>query len=163
MVALLDTSATSMVSDCSSFARNSRSAGRWVGDCFVLRTGMFGWREYAVMRGKSLTKLELPRGVPTSAALGILGGTGMTAYFGLLDVGKPMPGDIVVVSAAAGATGSAVAQIAKNVLGCYTIGIAGGAEKCAYLTEGLKLDASVEYELHRDFEPLPPGFLVCSL
>jgi NADPH-dependent curcumin reductase len=106
---------------------------------------MVGWREYAVMRAKHLSKVELPRGVPLSASLGILGATGMTAYFGLLDIGKPKQTDVVLVSAAAGATGSTVAQIAKNVLGCYTVGIAGGPEKCRYLTDDLKLDAAVEY------------------
>jgi NADPH-dependent curcumin reductase CurA len=105
---------------------------------------MLGWREYAVMREKDLLKLQLPQGVPISAALGILGLTGLTAYFGLLDLGKPKKGDVIVVSAAAGATGSTVAQIAKNVVGCYTIGVAGGAGKCQYLREDLKLDAVVE-------------------
>jgi NADPH-dependent curcumin reductase CurA len=106
---------------------------------------MLGWREYAMMREKDLLTLQLPHGVPTSAALGILGLTGLTAYFGLLDLGKPRKGEVVVVSAAAGATGSTVAQIAKNVVGCYTIGVAGGAEKCRYLSDELELDAVVEY------------------
>jgi NADPH-dependent curcumin reductase CurA len=105
---------------------------------------MLGWREYAMMREKDLLKLQLPQRVPISAALGILGLTGLTAYCGLLDLGKPKKGEVVVVSAAAGATGSTVAQIAKNVVGCYTIGIAGGADKCQYLSKELKLDAVVE-------------------
>jgi NADPH-dependent curcumin reductase CurA len=88
---------------------------------------------------------ERPTDASASAALGILGLTGLTAYFGLLDLGKPRKGEVVVVSAAAGATGSTVAQIAKNVVGCYTIGVAGGAEKCRYLSDELELDAVVEY------------------
>jgi hypothetical protein len=105
---------------------------------------MLGWREYAVVPGGALTKLELPEGVPLSAALGVLGANGLTAYFGLLDIGQPKKGEVVVVSAAAGATGSVVAQIAKNVVGCFVVGIAGGPEKCEYLKKELGLDAAVE-------------------
>jgi NADPH-dependent curcumin reductase CurA len=105
---------------------------------------MLGWREYTVAKASSLTSVNIPRGLSPSSALGVLGLTGLTAYFGLLDVGKPARGDVVVVSAAAGATGSVAAQIAKHVVGCYTVGIAGGPEKCRYLTEDIGLDAAVE-------------------
>lgn len=97
------------------------------------------------MASKDVSPVKLPAGVPMSTALGVLGGTGLTAFFGLLDIGKPKRGEVVVVSSAAGATGSVAAQIAKNVIGCFTVGIAGGAKKCRYLTEDLKLDAAVEY------------------
>lgn len=105
----------------------------------------FGWTEYAVIAAKDCTPVRVPKGIPVSSALGVLGTTGMTAYFGLLDIGKPKRGDVVVVSAAAGATGSVVAQIAKNVIGCTVIGIAGGVEKCRYLEEELGI-ISIDYK-----------------
>lgn len=114
-----------------------------VGECVQ---GLFGWAEFAVVKATDLRRVSVPSGLSPSVALGVLGTTGMTAYFGLLDVGKPVKGDCVVVSAAAGATGSVVAQIAKHVLGCTTVGIAGGEEKCRYLTEELGLDAAVDYK-----------------
>lgn len=107
--------------------------------------GMLGWTEYAVMPADKLTKHQVPAGLSPSVMLGVLGITGMTAYFGLLDVGKVKKGDCVVVSAAAGATGSVVAQIAKNVFECKTIGIAGGPAKCRYLEEDLGIIA-VDYK-----------------
>ena len=76
----------------------------------------------------------------------MLGITGLTAYFGLLDLGKPRAGENVLVSGAAGATGSVVAQIAKHVVGCRVVGIAGGREKCAWLTGELGLDAAIDYK-----------------
>lgn len=87
----------------------------------------------------------MPEGLSPTSALSILGLTGLTAYFGLLEVGNVHKGDTVVVTAAAGAVGSTVAQIAKNIYGCYTVGIAGGPVKCKYLREELQLDAVVEY------------------
>lgn len=78
-------------------------------------------------------------------ALGVLGHIGITAYFGLLDVGKPKKGETVLVSAAAGATGSLVAQIAK-LKGCRVVGTAGGPDKCAYLTDKLGIDAAIDYK-----------------
>jgi NADPH-dependent curcumin reductase CurA len=77
--------------------------------------------------------------------MSILGTTGMTAYFGLLEIGKPQAGETVVVSGAAGATGAAAAQIAK-IKGCRVVGIAGGPDKCRYLTEQLGLDAAIDYK-----------------
>ena len=96
--------------------------------------GLFGWQDWAIARpGTSSSPTPVPSGVPVETAMSVLGLTGITAYFGLLDVGRPKPGETVVVSGAAGATGSAAAQIAK-IAGCRVIGIAGGPEKCAYLT-----------------------------
>lgn len=113
--------------------------------------GMLGWTEYSVVTADKLTRVQVPSGLPVSAALGVLGITGMTAYFGMLDVGKVKKGDCVVVSAAAGATGSIAAQIAKNVYGCKTIGIAGGPIKCKYLREELGI-ISVDYKSEEGLE-----------
>jgi NADPH-dependent curcumin reductase CurA len=108
--------------------------------------GLFGWQDYCATRqGGPYPILPVPSDVPIETAMSILGNTGMTAYFGLLDVGRPNPGETVVVSGAAGATGSAVGQIAK-IKGCRAIGIAGGAEKCRYLTSELGFDAAIDYK-----------------
>ncbi|RMI30515.1 NADP-dependent oxidoreductase [Nocardia stercoris] len=122
-------------------------------------SGTFGVTEYAVSDGKGVTKIDL--GVaPGPTWLGALGMPGMTAYFGILEVGKLKAGETVVVSAAAGAVGSVVGQIAK-ANGATVIGIAGGAEKCRILTEELGFDAAVDYRgedvLHRLRELAPEG------
>jgi NADPH-dependent curcumin reductase CurA len=106
--------------------------------------GIFGVQQYAISDGKGVRKIDT-RFAPLTTYLGALGAPGMTAYFGLLDVGKPKPGETVVVSGAAGAVGSVVGQIAK-IKGCRAVGIAGGAEKCCYLTEKLGFDASIDYK-----------------
>ncbi|MGW2250105.1 NADP-dependent oxidoreductase [Kitasatospora sp. NPDC001660] len=111
-----------------------------VGDHVV---GAFGVQEYAVSDGKGALRVA-PALAPLSTYLGALGMPGMTAYFGLLDVGALKDGETVVVSGAAGAVGTMVGQIAK-VKGCRVIGIAGGPEKCALLTEELGFDAAVDY------------------
>jgi NADPH:quinone reductase len=103
----------------------SRDGRYAAGDLVV---GQLGWQEYAVVRGGSLRRVPEILDPPT-LALHAVGATGMTAYFGLLDVGKPRPGDTVVVSGAAGAVGQVVGQIAK-LAGCRTVGIAGGPDKC---------------------------------
>eukprot|EP00667_Euglena_gracilis_P012868 EG_transcript_13250 len=107
--------------------------------------GSFGMQQFAVVPTKDVTRCGVPRSFPLSTALGVFGMTGLTAYFGLLDVGKPKAGDTVVVSAAAGATGSVVAQIAKHVVGCRVVGIAGGTKKCAWIKEQLGIDEAVDY------------------
>src|SRR5579863_9362241 len=106
--------------------------------------GTFGVQEYAVSDGRGVLKLDVSLADPT-AYLGVLGMTGLTAYFGLLEVGRPQEGDTVVVSGAAGATGSVVGQIAK-IKGCRVIGIAGGAEKCRWLTDEAHFDAAIDYK-----------------
>ena len=88
---------------------------------------------------------RLPADTDPTVALGVLGGTGMTAYFGLLDLGEPKPGQTVVVSGAAGATGSMAGQIAR-IKGCRVVGLAGGAAKCAWLTDELGFDAAINYK-----------------
>jgi NADPH-dependent curcumin reductase CurA len=106
-------------------------------------TGTFGAQEYALSDGRGVIKAD-PARAPLTAYLGVLGLTGLTAYFGLLDVGRPREGDTVVVSGAAGAVGSVVGQIAKH-LGCRVVGIAGGQEKCALLTGEFGFDAAIDY------------------
>lgn len=107
-----------------------------------LVTGMLGWQEYAVGDG---TARRIPAGVDPALAISTLGMTGVTAYYGLLKIGEPNVGDTVVVSGAAGATGSVVGQIAK-LKGCRVIGIAGGAEKCDWLTKEANFDAAIDYK-----------------
>ena len=106
--------------------------------------GGFGVQEYALSDGKGVNKVD-PRFAPLPVYLGVLGMPGMTAYFGLLDVGKPQAGETVVVSGAAGAVGSVVGQIAK-IQGCRAVGIAGGADKCAYLKDKLGFDEAIDYK-----------------
>lgn len=108
--------------------------------------GMFGWQEYAVAGPSSpFPPNLLPEGTPPTMPLSVFGGTSFTAYFGLLDVGKPVPGETVLVSGAAGATGSMVAQIAK-IHGCRVIGIAGGEEKCQWLKDSCGVDEVIDYK-----------------
>lgn len=111
--------------------------------------GMFGWQEYAVSNGQGVRKID-PSLAPISTALGILGMPGLTAYFGLLEIGKPQPGETVVVSGAAGAVGSIVGQIAK-IKGCRAVGIAGADDKVAYLTGELGFDAAFNYKAVDDY------------
>jgi NADPH-dependent curcumin reductase len=108
--------------------------------------GLFGWQDYAVADGNAPGAVgRVPPGVPLTLALSALGMTGLTAYFGLLDVGKVAAGETVVVSGAAGATGSVVGQIAR-IKGARAIGIAGGKEKCAWLVDDLGFDACIDYK-----------------
>ena len=122
--------------------------------------GTFGWQDYAVASPTGpMPMTAVPAGVPLTLPLGVLGITGLTAYFGLLDLGQPKKGETVVVSGAAGATGSIAGQIAKRK-GCRVIGIAGGPEKCAWLTEKAGFDAAVDYKsenLQKRLRELCPG------
>ncbi|HTY97295.1 MAG TPA: NADP-dependent oxidoreductase [Solirubrobacteraceae bacterium] len=108
--------------------------------------GMTGWQDYVVADDGARAMQAIPPGVPPTTALGLLGITGMTAYFGLLDVGKMKEGDVVVVSGAAGATGSTVGQIARIKGAGKVIGIAGGQEKCSWIVDDLGFDAAVDYK-----------------
>jgi NADPH-dependent curcumin reductase CurA len=118
----------------------SRHPGLAEGD-FVL--GYDGWQEYAVSDGTGVRKIDPALG-PLSYFLGVLGMPGLTAYAGLLDVGRPRPGETVVVSAASGAVGSVVGQVAK-IKGCRAVGVAGSDRKCAFVVQELGLDACINY------------------
>jgi NADPH-dependent curcumin reductase CurA len=108
--------------------------------------GMTGWQDYVIADEGERALQVLPPGLPPTTALGLFGVTGMTAYFGLLDVGALKEGDVVVVSAAAGATGSTVGQIARLKGAGKVIGIAGGPEKCSWLVDELGFDAAIDYK-----------------
>jgi NADPH:quinone reductase len=112
-------------------------------------TGYWGWQEFAVSDGKGLRTLD-PNLAPPSTALGVLGMPGMSAYFGLLEICQPRPGETVVVSGAAGAVGSVAGQIAK-IKGCRAVGIAGSASKVAWLTGELGLDGAFDYKTTDDY------------
>jgi NADPH-dependent curcumin reductase CurA len=121
----------------------SRSADFAVGDVV---SGLVGWQDYATIKAAGATGLtKLPPGVPIPLAMSALGATGLTAYFGLLDVGRPKAGETVVVSGAAGATGSIAGQIAR-IKGCRAIGIAGGKAKCDWLVQQAHFDAAIDYK-----------------
>jgi hypothetical protein len=102
-----------------------------------------GWQDYAVSDGRGVRKVD-PGAAPVSTALGVLGMPGMTAYCGLLEIGKPKPGETVVVSAASGAVGAVVGQVAR-IKGARAVGVAGGAAKCRYVKEELGFDACVDH------------------
>jgi hypothetical protein len=107
-------------------------------------TGVTGAQEYAMLPAEGLTKIDTGL-APAPVWLNALGMPGMTAYFGLLDIGRPEPGQTVLVSGAAGAVGGAVGQIAK-LKGCRAVGIAGGPEKCRHVVEELGFDAAIDYK-----------------
>ena len=110
--------------------------------------GSLGWQSYAVSEGHNLRRVDASA-APLSTALGVLGMPGLTAYFGLFEVGRPQPGDTVVVSAASGAVGAVVGQLAK-IAGCHVVGIAGTQQKIDYIVDELGFDAGVNYKV--------PGF-----
>ncbi len=115
--------------------------GQWV-------AGAFGWQDLGLSNGRGIRRI--PEGpIPPSAHIGVLGIPGLTAYFGLLDIGRPQPGETVLVSTAAGAVGSAAGQIAK-IQGARVVGIAGGQAKCRWLTEELGFDAAIDRHAERD-------------
>ena len=107
--------------------------------------GMLGWQRYAVCDGKSVPLQEVPDGLDPAAAMNVLGITGLTAYFGMLDIGAPKKGNTVLVSGAAGATGSIAGQLAR-IEGARVVGIAGGADKCDWLVSELGFDAAIDYK-----------------
>jgi NADPH-dependent curcumin reductase CurA len=121
----------------------SRHPGFAPGD---LVQGLFGWQDYALANGALLGPgAKLPAGTPPTWPLGVLGITGLTAYFGMLDLGRPKAGETVVVSGAAGATGSIAGQVAK-LQGARVVGIAGGPEKCDWLVREAHFDAAIDYK-----------------
>lgn len=120
----------------------SRHRGYAVGDAVM---GLLGWQHYALSNGSTVTRKVKETDLPLSLSLGVLGLNGVTAYFGLLDLGQPRPGDTVVVSTAAGAVGSAVGQIAR-LMGCRTIGVTGGAVKTRLCREEFSYDAAIDYK-----------------
>lgn len=120
----------------------SRNPDFAVGDVV---TGLFGWQDYCVAGTQQVPATKITRPAMRSAYLGVLGITGFTAYFGLLDLGEPRPGQTVVVSGAAGAVGSIAGQIAK-IKGCRVIGIAGGESKCDWVVGDLGFDACIDYK-----------------
>jgi NADPH-dependent curcumin reductase CurA len=129
-----------MVGGAVSEVMTSNAEGYSSGDIVV---GYTGWHDHPVVPARDLRKLDAAR-APISTALGVLGMPGMTAYTGLLNIGKPKEGETVAVAAATGAVGSIVGQIAK-IMGCRVVGIAGSAEKCDYLTAELGFDAAVNH------------------
>jgi NADPH-dependent curcumin reductase CurA len=129
-----------MVGGTVSCVQASRHSDFKVGDIVL---GYSGWQDYLLSDGNGLTPLY-PREQNPSQALGVLGMPGFTAYMGLLDIGKPVAGETVVVAAASGPVGSVVGQIAK-LKGCKVVGIAGGWDKCQYVTEELGFDHCVDH------------------
>ena len=127
----------------------SRSSSLQPGD---IVTGMLGWELYSVSKAKDLMKID-PKLKPVTTALGVLGMPGLTAYFGLLDIGRPAEGETVVVSGAAGAVGMTVCQIAK-IKGCRVVGIAGSDEKNRYLERELSVDKTINYKSGDTFQAL---------
>lgn len=119
------------------------TSGDWV-------EGMLGWQRYAALPAKMSRKLD-PAQAPVETALGVLGMPGLTAYFGLLELGTPKPGETLVVSGAAGAVGCLVGQIGR-IRGCRVVGIAGGPEKARWLREDLRFDAAIDYK-RGDLDP----------
>ncbi len=111
--------------------------------------GEFGWQEYAVSDGKGIRKID-PSIAPISTAIGVLGMPGLTAYFGLLEIGQPKAGETVVISGAAGAVGMVVGQIAK-IKGCRVVGIAGSDDKVRYLIDELGFDGAFNYKTTKNY------------
>lgn len=124
-------------------------------------SGMCGWTEFAVLKDKQLELLDLPEGAVPTDVLGVLGMTALTAYFGILDVGKVKKGDFVVVSGAAGATGSIVGQIAK-IKGARVLGLAGADDKVKWLKEELGFDEALNYKDPEFTKKFRDATKVCS-
>ncbi len=152
---------------------NEVMTGRTVGEVIESRNAKFnrgdivqgtlGWQQYACSDGSGVRQVDASR-APMSAYLGVLGMPGVTAWVGLLDICRPKPGETVAVSAASGAVGSAVGQIAK-LKGCRAVGIAGGKEKCDYVVKELGFDACVDHKagtLDADLEAAAPNGVDCD-
>src|SRR5262245_41946113 len=116
-------------------------------------SGLLGWQEYAISDGSGITVLPENPAIPLTAYLAVFGHIGLTAYFGLLDIGQPKSGETLVVSGAAGAVGSLVGQIGK-IKGCRVVGIAGSDDKCRWLTSDLGFDAAINYKTEDVLESL---------
>jgi len=121
----------------------SRSEKFKVGD--VVTTAMGGWADYGIVPDTGVSRVHRAPGLSLTANMSVLGMTGMTAYFGVTDVLKPQPGQVMVISAAAGAVGSIAGQVAKQ-RGAHVIGIAGGPDKCRWLVDELGFDAAIDYK-----------------
>jgi NADPH-dependent curcumin reductase CurA len=134
-----------MVGGTAGIVAASQHPGFAVGDAVV---GYLGWQEYGVSDGTGLNKVETKH-VPLAAYLGPVGMPGVTAWYGLNEICKPKAGETVLVSAASGAVGSVVGQLAKAA-GCRAVGIAGGPEKCAYVRDELGFDACIDHRQHSD-------------
>ena len=128
----------------------SRKPGVAEGEIYA---GLGEWADRLVTDGRGLTRLKLPPGVPLSVGFGVFGLVGPTAYFGLLDIGKPKMGETLVVSAASGGVGQIVGQIGK-IKGCRVIGIAGGEKKCRFIVDELGFDAAIDYKNENVLERL---------
>ncbi|KAI2463533.1 hypothetical protein F4781DRAFT_437331 [Annulohypoxylon bovei var. microspora] len=136
----------------------SKSPKAKEGELVIARSG---WTEVAVVGEAEFDPIELPKGAQITDAIGAVGMTGMTAYFGLKEIGKPKPGETVVVSGAAGATGSVVGQIAK-INGARVVGLAGSDDKCRVLTEELGFDVALNYKsptFAEDFVKATPDYI----
>jgi hypothetical protein len=130
----------------------------------VVNTGLGGWQSYVVANEAAITPVPVIPGVPLTAYMSALGATGLTAWFGMIDICKPQAGETVVVSAAAGAVGSIAGQLAKS-RGARVIGIAGGADKCRWLTEELGFDAAIDYksqDVGAELDRLCPDGIDCN-
>ena len=137
----------------------SRHPGFAVGDDV---SGIFGVQRYALSNGAGVNKIDTAL-APATVHLGVLGISGLTAYFGLLDVGRPEPGQTVLVSGAAGSVGSIVGQIAR-IKGCRAVGIAGGEQKCRWLVEDVGFDAAIDYksaDLRAELKTHAPEVSMC--
>lgn len=137
--AIMRGSSVAQVLSVGSNLRDQFKVGEWV-------IAYSGWQEYAVLGAKEVQKVVVPEGCRPMDAMTVLGMTGLTAYFGMIHVGAVKPGDTVVVSGAAGATGSVAGQIAKIKGAKRVVGLAGSADKCAFLKNELGFDAAINYK-----------------
>ena len=130
----------------------------------LVNTGLGGWQDYVTAHADALSPVPVIPGVPLTAFMSVLGATGLTAWFGMVDICMPQAGERVVVSAAAGAVGSIAGQLAK-ARGCRVIGIAGGADKCRWLVDDLGFDAAIDYkneDVGAALDRLAPNGIDCN-